>query len=84
MEITHLLSQGQVIIPKNLRIAQKWVEGQELMVIVVGDGLLIKPRKPVPETNLEEVAGCLGYQGKAKSLEDLEEAMAVGVKETWG
>lgn len=74
MEITHLSSQGQVILPEALRAAHHWEAGQELIAIAVGDGILLKPKKPFSETTLEQVAGCLNYQGKLKTLAELENA----------
>lgn len=83
MEVTRLSSQGQVIIPKALRSAQHWETGQELIAIDVGDGILLKPKKPFPETMLAQVAGCLKYGGKPKSLDELEDAIRPGVMEKW-
>lgn len=83
MEITRLSSKGQVIIPKALRAAHRWAVGQELVAIDVGDGILLKPRKPFEGTTLEEVAGCLKYRGKPKSLDELENAICQGVVEQW-
>lgn len=81
MEVVHLSSSGQVIIPKTLRAAQGWEEGQELIVIKVGDGILLKPKKPFQATSLQQVAGCLKYAGRPKSLEELENAIQFGVME---
>jgi len=83
MELTHLSSTGQVIIPKALRDAHRWEAGQELIAIDMGDGILLKPKKPFLETKLENVAGCLKYQGKPKSIDDLEDAIRQGVEEQW-
>jgi AbrB family looped-hinge helix DNA binding protein len=83
MEITRLSSQGQVIIPKALRAAHHWKAGQELIAIDVGDGILLKPKKPFQETTLGQVAGCLKYRGKPKSLDELENAICQGVMEQW-
>jgi hypothetical protein len=49
----------------------------------MGDGILLKPKKPFPETTLDNVIGCLKYQGKPKSLEDMEDAISQGVEELW-
>ena len=81
METTRLSSKGQVIIPKNLRDANHWLAGQELIAIDMGDGILLKPKKPFEETNLEDVAGCLHYEGKAKTLEEMDNAIHQGVLE---
>jgi AbrB family looped-hinge helix DNA binding protein len=81
MKTTKMSSKGQVIIPKALREIHHWEEGQELIVINVGDGILLKPKKPFPETSLDLVAGCLKYEGTPKSLEDMEDAIRQGLKE---
>ncbi|MFQ4138228.1 AbrB/MazE/SpoVT family DNA-binding domain-containing protein [Nodosilinea sp. PGN35] len=81
MEVTRLSSKGQVIIPKALRVAHRWEAGQELIAVDVGDGILLKPKKPFEPTTLAEVAGCLKYEGPAKSLEDMERALRQGVQE---
>lgn len=83
METTRLSSEGQVIIPKALRNIHGWEAGQELIVIDTGDGILLKPKKPFPETTLQNVAGCLKYQGKPKSLNEMEDAICQGVAEQW-
>jgi AbrB family looped-hinge helix DNA binding protein len=81
MEVTHLSDQGEVIIPKAMRDTHHWEAGQELVAIDVGDGILLKPKKPFPETALTDVAGCLSYQGTPKSLADFEDAIRQGVAE---
>jgi AbrB family looped-hinge helix DNA binding protein len=83
MEVTRLSSEGQVIIPKALRAAHHWEAGQELVAIDVGDGILLKPRRPFPETTLSQVAGCLKYNGQPKSLDELEDAMRLGAVRSW-
>lgn len=46
---------------------------QELIAIDVGNGILLKPKKPFQETTLEQVAGCLKYRGP--NLDELEGAI---------
>ncbi len=83
MEVTRLSSKGQVIIPKALRVAHHWEAGQELIAVDVGDGILLKPKKPFEATTLAEVAGCLRYEGQPKSLEDMNGALRQGILEQW-
>jgi AbrB family looped-hinge helix DNA binding protein len=83
MEITKVSNEGQVIIPEQLRKSHGWETGQELIVIDTGDGVLLKPKKPFAETTLNEVAGCLKYQGTPKSLDDMDDAIRQGVEESW-
>ncbi|NET38913.1 MAG: AbrB/MazE/SpoVT family DNA-binding domain-containing protein [Cyanothece sp. SIO1E1] len=80
METTKLSSKGQVIIPKSLREAYHWEVIQELIAIDVGDGILLKPEKPLAETTLQDVAGCLRYQGSPKSLEEMEDTVRRGLQ----
>ncbi len=83
MNTTKLSSKGQVIIPKPFRTAHHWEPGQELVVINTGDGVLLKPKTPFQETSIEDVASCLDYSGKAKSLDDMQQAIKRGVKEAF-
>jgi len=81
MEITKLSNQGQITIPQILREQYHWEDGQELVIINMGDGILLKPKKPFQETTLDQVAGCLKYEGKAKTIEEMDEAIEQGIKE---
>ena len=83
METTKLSNEGQVIIPEALRKAYGWEIGQELIVVEMGDGILLKPKQLFPETTLNDVAGCLKYQGTPKTLEDMENAIRQSVEELW-
>ncbi|MFE4105790.1 AbrB/MazE/SpoVT family DNA-binding domain-containing protein [Almyronema epifaneia] len=83
MEVTRLSSKGQVFIPETLRTAHNWQVGQEFIAIEMGDGILLKPKKPFQETSLAQVAGCLKYSGSAKSLDELDDAIRQGVLEQW-
>jgi AbrB family looped-hinge helix DNA binding protein len=83
MKTTRLSSKGQVIIPKELRDAHHWENGQELVAIDVGNGILLKSNSAFQETNLEQVAGCLKYSGESKSLEEIEDAVCLGILEEW-
>jgi AbrB family looped-hinge helix DNA binding protein len=78
MAQTRLSSKGQVIIPKSSRDAHHWEAGQELVVIDTDEGVLLKPARPAAKSTLDELSGCLSYQGSAKSLEDMERAIHKG------
>ncbi len=78
---TRLSSKGQVIIPKPLRSAHHWEAGQELVVVDAGDGILLKPRMPFEETNIADVASCLKYEGKPKSIDEMDASIKQGVKD---
>ena len=40
----------------------------------------LKTNSPIPVVTLDEVAGCLAYEGETKSLEDMERELAEGLK----
>jgi AbrB family looped-hinge helix DNA binding protein len=80
MASVKLSSKGQVIIPKPIRDAYHWENGQELMLIDTGNGILLQPKAPFVESALDEVAGCLRYSGKPKSITDMDMAVAEGLK----
>ncbi len=79
MYTNRLSSKGQIIIPKPVRAAYHWETGQEFTILDTGDGILIKSKSPFTETQLTDVAGCLPYQGKSKSLDDMDQAIRKGV-----
>ncbi len=66
-----------------MRKSHGWEIGQELIAIDMGDGILLKPKKPFLTTTLNDVAGCLKYQGTPKTLEDMDNAIRQGVEELW-
>jgi AbrB family looped-hinge helix DNA binding protein len=83
MGTTKLSSKGQIIIPKALRETYNWQAGLEFMVIDTGDGILLKPVQTFATTTLEQVAGCLAYEGSSKSVDDMDKAVRQGVLEAW-
>ena len=77
-----LSTKGQVIIPKPLRTAHNWQAGQKLQFIDTPDGILVKSDPATfKQTSIEQVAGCLRYKGKAKSIAEMNEAIARGAME---
>ena len=82
---TTLSSKGQVVIPKELRDARQWHAGMSLTVEEMPQGLLIRSaRKPLfPPTTIEDVMGCLKYDGPALSLADIDMRMAVAFRKNW-
>ena len=46
-----------------------------------GDAVLLRPLKSFKPTALKDVIGSTGYTGKARSLGDMEKAIARGIKE---
>jgi AbrB family looped-hinge helix DNA binding protein len=81
MEKTRLSNKGQIVIPKTVRALHGWKPGIEFVIENIDDGIKLKPVKPYRETKIDEVIGCVGYEGPRKSLQDMEAAIAKGAKE---
>lgn len=84
METTRLSSKGQLILPKAVRDAHGWDSGVEFEVEDRPDGIFLRLAKAFAPTKLEEVVGCGAYLGPAKSLEEMQLAIAQGVKDGRG
>ena len=37
----------------------------------------------LPKTNIDEVAGCLHYEGPAKTIQEMHDAIETGISEKW-
>lgn len=78
MSVIRLSSKGQIVIPKAIRDKHRWTEGQELELTESEEGLVLREKRPFNKTDLKDVAGCLPYSGKAKSLQEMDAAIAQG------
>lgn len=81
MTNTRLSSKGQVIIPKVVRESHHWRSGQTLEVIDTPEGVLLRSKPPFAPTTLDEVAGSLPYAGPTVTLDEMEQAIAEGVRD---
>ncbi len=82
MEVTRLSHKGQVVIPHKIRKQFGWEPGVEFTVEQIEDGIALRPIKPLAPTTIEEVFGCLSYQGPKKSLKDMEEGIRKGARQS--
>ncbi len=80
MITTVLSSKGQVIIPKPIRTTHHWNAGDRLVVEDTPDGVLLRPAALFKKTTLDDLAGCLKWQGPAKSIEEMNAAIAEGAR----
>jgi AbrB family looped-hinge helix DNA binding protein len=76
MHVLKLSSKGQLVIPATVRTAHQWQAGDEFVLEERPEGLLLKPRKPFPVSRLDDVVGCLPYAGAAKTIEEMDKAIA--------
>ena len=83
MQTTRLSSKGQVVLPKSTRQAMDWSPGAMLSV-EHGDGYVILRKRPeIRPTTIDEVAGCLKYDGPPVTLEDMDRAIEEELRERW-
>lgn len=83
MESTKLSSRGQVVLPLSVRRSRKWEPGTQLTVEETEDGVLLRRANPFPPTTVDELIGILKsirYQGKPKTLEEMDEAITEEIK----
>jgi AbrB family looped-hinge helix DNA binding protein len=76
MPTTRLSTKGQLILPKDIRTARAWGPGTEFTIEEIDDGILLRPAARFPATRLQDVAGCLRYKGKAKTLAEMDAAIS--------
>ena len=80
---TKLSSKGQVIIPKEVRVAHQWSPGTEFIVEDLGNAVLLRPRTPFPPTELKAGLGCTGYRGARHSVEEMHRGIDEELRRTW-
>lgn len=80
-QTTVLSTKGQVILPKAVRDQRGWKPGTKLTVEQTADGVLLKPEPIFPPTKLDDVYGCLKWNGPPVSLEDMDAAITAEVLE---
>ncbi len=72
-----------MIIPKAVRERHGWQPGVELEVEDRGDVVVLRPANPFPPTTIEEVYGCLKYDGPPFTVEEMNEAIEREARRMW-
>ncbi|HEX5483511.1 MAG TPA: AbrB/MazE/SpoVT family DNA-binding domain-containing protein [Terriglobia bacterium] len=81
METTKLSTKGQIILPKAVRERRGWKAGTRFAAEEITGGVLLRPLRTFPPAQFDDVFGCLKHKGSAKTLAQMEESIARGVKE---
>lgn len=76
MATTRLSSKGQIVLPKDIRTSRAWEPGTEFTIQETGDGILLRPLMRFPPTDLKDVAGCLKFKGKPRTIEQMNTAVS--------
>ncbi len=69
------------MVPKEIRERHGWSAGSELMFEDLGEKVILRDVRDVPETRLEDLIGCTGYWGPARTLEEMEAGIARGARQ---
>jgi AbrB family looped-hinge helix DNA binding protein len=77
---TTVSTKGQVILPKAIRGRRHWHAGTRLVVEDTPDGVLLKAAPFFKPTRTEDVFGMLAYEGPAKTLAEMDAAVAEEVR----
>ena len=73
---TVVSTKGQVILPKAIREQRHWPAGTRLTIENTPEGVVLKPVSLFPETSVAALFGSLAYEGPAKSIVEMDEAVA--------
>jgi AbrB family looped-hinge helix DNA binding protein len=72
---TTVSTKGQVILPKAIRDLLEWEPGTRLAVEATKDGVVLKREPLFSPTTVEEVYGCLKYDGPPISIKEMNAAI---------
>jgi len=84
METTQLSKKRNITLPKTICDSYHLDIGQEIEIEMTPEGILLKPKTNAQKTNIDDIAGCLAYQSKAKTIEEMNEGIKQGIIEKWG
>jgi AbrB family looped-hinge helix DNA binding protein len=83
VETTLLSSKGQVIIPKPIRESHHFQPGMRFVVEDTPAGILLRPMTDFAPTDLVDGLGCSGYQGPARSVEEMDRGIDAELRQQW-
>ncbi len=73
---TRLSGKGQIVVPAAIRQARRWQPGTDFEIEEREDGLLLRPVISTGTTSIDDVFGCLRYDGPALSIDGMHDAVA--------
>ena len=79
-----LSTKGQFVLPKEIRLRHGWSAGAEISLEDLGDRVILREVRDLPETRLQDLIGCTGYRGPAKTLQEMEAGIAAGARRQRG
>lgn len=83
MNTTRLSSKGQIVIPQAVRQKHGWQPGQDFIVEEADDSVVLRPKPFFAPISVEEVFGCLDYDGPPLSVDDMDAAVQRAARTRW-
>lgn len=83
MATTRLSTKGQVILPKSIREQGRWEPGTEFEVTARDGGVFLAPKSRRKRYTIDDLIGCLPYDGPPKTLEDMQRGIDQALAERW-
>jgi AbrB family looped-hinge helix DNA binding protein len=73
---TTVSTKGQVVLPRGIRQDRRWDAGTRLIVEDTEEGVLLRTAPSFAPTEIGAVFGSLSYGGNAKTIEEMDAAVA--------
>lgn len=79
---TKVSSKGQIVLPKSLRDELEWHSGTPLTVERSDDTVVLRRKRDIKPTTVEEVAGMFKVDRRI-TLKDMERGIEQALRERW-
>ena len=83
MATARLSTKRQIILPKSVRDTGKWGPGTEFEVTARDGGAFLAPKPARNRYTIDDLYGCLPYEGPPKRLEDMRRGVDEAMAERW-
>jgi AbrB family looped-hinge helix DNA binding protein len=81
MADTTVSTKGQVVIPKDVRDRLGWRPGTALEIEERGDRVVLRQVRRAQRTTIDDLRGCLRYDGPPMTIEEMDEGIARRARE---
>jgi AbrB family looped-hinge helix DNA binding protein len=86
MARTRLSAEGEITIPAGILERNGWAEGEEIDVETRGDTVVLRRpavKRLFPPTRLEDVIGCVRWDGPPAMLDEMDASIGKAAREMW-
>ena len=82
MPVVILSTKGQLVVPSELRARLGWKSGEALLVEQAGTDLIVRSSARSRSGSVDDLLGCLPYDGPPKTLAEMDAGIAIGARST--